>query len=371
MFNIEIPTKIFFGQDTFELVGEKSKTLGNSALIITTSKTLFKNGIIADLENKLKQEKIETYIEDGISPNPKVSEINNIYNKMCNKKIDFVIGIGGGSSIDAAKAIAVSLGSKNSDISDFMEVGKIVPETTLDILAIPTTAGTGSELSKGAIITDKENNLKMGIRGNSIIPKIAIVDPQLTLSVPLKVTRETGFDVFSHAFESYLSQKSNYFTKMISEKSMSIIYNNLPNLLNDLNNINLREKIMFASMLVGINLLSAGTCLPHRLQYPFGAKTDTSHGLGLALIYPSWLNRIDTKHVKDLSYIFNCEDKKVTENIKKFITDLGFEKKFYDFNVEVKDVDSFRSLIKGNLKKDPTYYDGIIEEIYNELMEVN
>jgi len=160
------------------------------------------------------------------------------------------------------------------------EPGKVLP-----LVAIPTTAGTGSELSKAAIITDESRKIKKGIRGAALYPKVAIVDSVFTESVPYNITMETGFDVLAHGLESYISKSASPYTEMQSEQALRIVGTYLPALAENLQDREAREKMSFASMIMGINLGHASTCLPHRMQYHLGAHTDTSHGAGLEALF--------------------------------------------------------------------------------------
>lgn len=375
MLDFHLKTRIFFGAGTFDKTGVLCKGLGSRAAVITTSRTLIENETIQKLQDSLQKEDIHTSIFDDVTPDPKAHEINNIAKKLQDKRIEFIIGIGGGSSIDAAKAVAALIGNDKEHIEEFMDPMSTVPPIHLKIVAIPTTAGTGSELSKGSIITDEKRKIKMGIRSDSIIPSIAIVDPCLTLSVPHRITKETGFDAFTHAFESYMGIKSNFFTEMISKEAIQIIYTNLPLLLDSLDNIDLRTRVMYASMIVGINLLFVGTCLPHRMQYPLGARYGISHGTGLAALYPFWLEKIRESSVDKLeglkTVIPGCNNSDdLLQKVTLFIENLNLTECISSLKIQKEDIDDLRKSIIGDLMNDPAYYEGIVEDIYHELLSV-
>jgi alcohol dehydrogenase class IV len=288
---IYIPTAIYFGRDIWqESIKEIENILRGNVMIVTTGRTLARLGYIADLKKNLEEcQKVKrVVIYDKVSANPRLSEAKQGIEAAIENKIDVVIGFGGGSAIDLAKAVAARTGTK-ALIEEYLYDGMEPGEGTLPVIAIPTTAGTGSELSKAAIITDDIKKMKVGIRGKRLFPQVAIVDSIFTESVPFHRTMETGFDVVAHAMESYISVAASQYTRMQSEYALKLAGQMLPRLAANLGDREARSQMSYASMMMGINLGNASTGLPHRLQYPLGAYTDTSHGWGLAALYPAWL----------------------------------------------------------------------------------
>ncbi|MGP8312058.1 iron-containing alcohol dehydrogenase [Enterocloster aldenensis] len=312
-FTLEIPTKIYFGNSIIEkAVKKQGKWIHDVVMLVTTGRTLKKLGYVDSLVKLLEAMPNikEVLVFDYISSNPRLSEIKEAVRIGKTKCVNCIVGFGGGSALDAAKAAAVGIGS-DQPIESFLLEGKVPGRETLPIIAIPTTAGTGSELSMGAILSSPEHHIKTGIRGEHIYPKAAIVDPVYTWSVPQRITMETGFDVLAHGIESFLAVKSTPFTEMLSEKVIRIVAEQLPVLYKNLDNRAARESMSYASMLMGINLANAGTCLPHRMQYAIGAATDTSHGAGLAALYPSWImHEYEVNPVKVSHVLFALSKKK-------------------------------------------------------------
>ena len=290
-FNLSIPTRIHFGSGILKDAIIKEEKLFSGIVLIVSTEDMDRLGftkIIADIVNSLPN--VEHTVQYcNITANPKLDEVNKGIDIAIENNVKVVIGVGGGSALDAAKTIAAGTGAKEHIDKYFF--GGIQPdERTLPIVAIPTTSGTGSEMSKSGILSCTEKKIKTGVRGENLYPSVAIVDPELTYTVPMRITMETGFDVLAHAVESYLSKASNYFTHILSEQAIAIVAKELPALAGDINNHAAREKMSYASMIMGINLGNASTVLPHRMQYPIGALTDTSHGTGLATIYPAWID---------------------------------------------------------------------------------
>ena len=266
-----------------------------------------------------------------------------------------IIGFGGGSAMDGAKAIAAGIKSKE-DIEVYFYQGKEPGEDTLPVIAIPTTAGTGSELSKAAILTDEVRKVKTGIRGNALYPLTAIVDSCFTETVPFRITMETGFDVLAHAAESYISRAASPYTRVQSETAIQIAGQYLPRLAECLSDAEAREKMSFASMIMGINLGNASTCLPHRLQYPLGAHTDTSHGAGLAALFTAWIC---------------CEYKYAPERVERILELLTGEKKLKlpvslrEMGIAKEQLLVFAKEVSGNIGNDPaSCEEGIILKLY-------
>jgi alcohol dehydrogenase class IV len=364
-----LKTNLEFGIGALENLPKLSSRFGSDFLLVSTSKSLQRIGITENIIKGFENRQQNVILSTDISSDPKSHEINTIMPSLKERKIDAVIGLGGGSSIDTAKAISVLLGENAHDIEDYMGTGKN-PSKTLPIIAVPTTSGTGSEVSAGAIITRNKDDLKMGIRGDVLIPKLALLDPALTLTCPKTLTRDAGFDIFSHAFESYISKNSNPVSEEISKNVLDIVVHNLPKVLENPKDISLRSKLMFASLMAGINLLNVGTCLPHRIQYTFGVPTKTTHGQGLAVIYRSWLKYLENvEKVDELSKIFKCKKitKDVLMSIQDFLSELGFPQGFADTS-DFPHIDIFIKRLHGKLENDPIYSPKMVNIIYNDIL---
>lgn len=375
-FTLEIPTKIYFGNNiTEKAIEQESRWMHGTIMLITTGKTLTDMGYVKKLQELLERMPgvREVLVFDKISPNPKLSEVNEAVCIGKIKCVSCVIGFGGGSALDAAKAAAVGIGS-NKTLESYLLRGDAPGTETLPVIAVPTTAGTGSELSKGAILSSPEYHIKAGIRGEHIYPKAAIVDPVYTWSVPKKVTMETGFDVLSHGIESYLAVKSTPFSEMLSEKAIGIVAESLPALYKNLDNRGAREAMSYASMLMGMNLANAGTCLPHRMQYAVGAVTDTSHGAGLAAMYPSWIAHeyeVNPVKVKRLLFILcnqNVENKEEAGScICNFLEQLDLRYTLGGLGIKSEELPALSEAVTGNLKNDSlSIHKGCIAEIFAE-----
>lgn len=364
MFSISVPTRIYFGRNSLSdaIKAEKDRLSGKNVLIVTTGRSLHRLGYIKYLEELIKEYAGRVSLFDGISANPKLSEVKKGTEYACDNNTDIVVGLGGGSSLDAAKAIAAGTGCDET-LDELFYDGIDPSDKTLPIIAIPTTAGTGSELSKGAIISDGKR--KGGIRGNRLFPEVAIVDPSMTDTIPVNITLETGFDVFAHAIESFVSKKANRFSEDLSLTVIDIVSRALPRLANELGDKTARDEMSYASMLMGINLGNVGTALPHRMQYPVGALTDTSHAAGLLSLYPAWIRQeweASAEKIKRVSDIIRNNDRsfgKDQDAVLGFVDLIGrrsLDQLFKDsgFGGEY-DGQMLSEMVSGSLENDPAY----------------
>lgn len=373
-YQLNIPTRVYFGRNIWrEALKAQEAFFQGNVMIVTTGRSLVRLGYLDDLKRQIEKCSLVKKITEfaSVSANPKLSEIRAGIQLGKQEGVERIIGFGGGSAIDAAKAIAVGIGTEE-DIGEFYYQGKEPGRNTLPILAMPTTAGTGSELSKAAIITDELRKMKNGIRGEALYPKAAIVDSLFTESVPFQVTMETGFDVLAHAVESYISKASSPYTRMQSEYVIQSVGEYLPRLSVCLQDIEAREKMSFVSMIMGINLGNAGTCLPHRMQYPLGAHTDTSHGAGLAALFTAWVGceyPYASDKIEKVTELLTGEKpngSRDCENvIHQFIKSLQLPTSLQELGVDRSKLAIMASEVTGNIKNDPAgQEEGILLKIY-------
>ena len=287
-FLLEMPVRARFGRNIFrDALRQENMLRSSRVMLVSTGKSLKRLGYIDEVKAVLEEMNAEIFLYDKVSPNPDIEEVKEAVKLGRDFGAQAVIGFGGCSSIDAAKAAACRLACSRS--IDTYYFSGIEPEKSLPVIAVPTTAGTGSELSSGAIISDRASKLKTGIRGFSLYPKTAVVDSYFTEHIPYRITMETGFDVFAHAIESLVSLKANAFSEMLSLEAIRLAGENLARLADNLYDKEARRQMSFASMIMGINLAVVGTALPHRMQYPAGSASGTSHAAGLLALYPAWL----------------------------------------------------------------------------------
>ena len=368
LYSLNIPTKVYYGRGVLEISLEKVQKecswLSGNILIVTTGRSLKRLGYIERLINYFKRISTVTSVEvfDDISANPILSEINEAISLGKEVNSNIIVGFGGGSALDAAKAVAAGIPSETSIYELFRR--NIEPKTVLPIIAIPTTAGTGSELSKAAILNDEEEKTKGGLRGTALFPQIAIVDSVFTESVPFHITMETGFDVLAHAIESYVATSASPFSEMLSEYVIKEGTKSIKKLVENLDDIEAREKMSFCSMIMGMNLGNTGTGLPHRMQYPIGSITNSSHGEGLAILYPAWI-RYEKKYSEEkMEKVFSLME---VSEIEELLDLMKLRKNLRMLGIDESELQVFHQRVTGNIANDPvSVEDDVIQKIYME-----
>jgi len=285
-FNFNTPN-IIFGLDTIYQTGKEAKKLGATKILFLTGNNVKKNGYVEKVEQLLKEEGIEfiTQYESRRTPEPTTDLAENVAKFAKQEKVDLIIGMGGGSILDVAK-MAAALMTNPLQVRDYFGKGK-VPNKSIPSIMIPTTSGTGSEVTKHAIFLDEENNVKKAVASANIMPSVAIIDPMTTVTCPQKVTADTGFDAFLHAAEPFVSNMSNPLTDSIALESISIITKWLGPAFADGNDIEARYQMALGSLLAGLVLNNSGTSLIHALAYPIGGEFHVPHGPSLTCLVNS------------------------------------------------------------------------------------
>jgi len=286
-FRYYMPTKIFFGKHEISKIGEVAEKFGSNALVVT-DKNIVKLGIADKVIDSLKKANLEFSVFDKVIPNPTSTLIDEGGEFARNENCNLIIGVGGGSSLDSAKGIAVSSTHEGS-VWNYVAKGeaeydKIPTSATLPIIAIPTTAGTGSEVNCGAVITNPETKEKPVLFGSFVFPKVAIVDPELTITMPPKLTATTGIDVLFHAIEAYTSQLAQPLTDRLCEDAINLVFQNLPKSYDNGKDVVARTNMAYASTLAGIAVNNAFITLLHGLEHPVSGHYNVTHGEGIAAI---------------------------------------------------------------------------------------
>ena len=372
-FSYFMPTKIIFGWGEFEKSPSHIVKFGKKVLLVTGKYAMKKQGFTDRLIAGLTEQGAEIALFDGISANPLTSEVNACVEQFAHWQPDVVVALGGGSVIDGAKGIILSLSTREK-VEPYLLGKKPITHVDIPLIAIPTTAGTGSETNWAALLTDEECGIKTSFRHEGLFPRIAIVDPELTVSLTPPITLETGFDVFAHAVETYLSKSGlSPQIELNSLTAIQLVGEYLPQALSDGNSQVARTKMMYGSMLMGFNLANSSTCLPHRLQYPIGVKTNTSHGAGLMALFTSWL---------EVTYEFSQEKfnriagalqgkpstckEEFMSSYHAFIHNIGADLCLTDFSLTKEDVGYLAQRVTGSLANDPAgEIPGIVAKIYD------
>ena len=278
-----MPRKIISGPNVIAELGQHIQGKGKKALIVT-DQMMVKFGNAAKVENALKAANVPYVIYDGSNTEPTdiiVDEGLKIYKE---EGCDFLIALGGGSPMDTAKAIAM-LTVCPGKLRDYMHT--VIDMPVPFIVAIPTTAGTGSEATKNTIIADTETNVKMILGGPSLIPDLAVVDPTFTMTAPPKVTAATGIDALTHVIEAYTSRKAIPMTDMFALSAIKKIHKNLPICYKDGQNVEARMQMSVAALEAGIAFTNASVTIVHGMSRPIGALFHIAHGVSNAILLPA------------------------------------------------------------------------------------
>lgn len=318
-----MPTKVLMGKGVVLNNSNLLKKFGNKALIVTGRYSSKKNGSLDDVVSALKKENMDYIIFDEIEENPSVESVAKAAQLGKNENVDFIIGIGGGSPLDASKAIGVMI--KNKDLTSETLFSSEVLES-IDIVCVPTTAGTGSETTQYAIITDHKNKTKRNL-GQSIFAKLALVDASYMMGMNENITRNTAFDALSHIVEGYLNTKANLITDGLCEKALAIFGQCIPSLLKGEFTFSDREKLMLASNMAGMIIAQVGTSLPHGMGYPLTYFKNVPHGLANGCLYKEYLRVF--KNREKVNNIYKCLGLKSYEEFEEVI------EKLTKINIEV------------------------------------
>lgn len=284
-----------------EIITEIKKRKYNKALLVTDA-MLVQCGVAEKIENVLKDGGISYEIDDEVKPNPTIDNVHTGLDKLKASGADFIIAVGGGSVIDTAKAVAVIANNPdNYDVVSLEGVDKS-KNPPMPIIAVPTTAGTGSETTMDYVITNTEQKRKMACMDSMVVPVVAILDTDIMASLPLKMTAATAMDALTHAVESYLSKGAFDFSEMLSLKAVSLISANFLKVIKNLNDLDARKALAMAQYMAGMSFTNVGLGIVHSMAHPLSAFYDVPHGVANALILPYVLK-------------FNsvaCEDKMIT-----------------------------------------------------------
>ena len=274
--------RLVLGCGAFAQAGEEMARLGGSRVFVLAGGHAVREGKTEALERDLRGRGMESAVFDGIEPDPSCETLEKALAAAREFGADAVVGLGGGSPLDLAKAVSVLLTNEGA-IRSFFGVD-LVTQRGLPKVLIPTTAGTGTEVTAVAIFSDHKEKLKMGIVSPFLVPDAAILDPELTLSVPPLVTAYTGMDALVHAMEAYTSVNATSLSDMYAEQAMKLLFPNIRTAYADGRNLAARSAMMEGSMLAGKAFAIAGTTATHAFAYPIGAEFPIPHGMANALM---------------------------------------------------------------------------------------
>ncbi len=356
-FEFYFPTKVVFGNGSIKRVKDEAPSLGSKALIVTGKRSAEESGLLKKVTDQLRDVGINWVHFNEVKPNPTNLIVDKGAQLARREGCDFVIGLGGGSSIDTAKGIAV--GAKSglpiwkhiaSWANDYEPITDALP-----ILAIETLAGTSSESDNIAVVTNVKTNEKPGFASPLIFPRVAIIDPELTLTVSQRMTAITGFDILCHLVEGYVRRVANPICDILNERGIEYVVRYLPLAVQDGSNLEARGYLALANFIAGFSLTHNRATLLHAIEHPISGYFDVVHGEGLAALLPEWI-RFSWKGEPDkfriIGSIFglrgndNTKDNLVSKS-REFLKSIGLDVRLSQLGVKR---ERFEDIARGALK---------------------
>ncbi|HEY5523783.1 MAG TPA: iron-containing alcohol dehydrogenase [Clostridium sp.] len=340
-FNYNAPVNLIFGRGRSNEIGTEVAKYGVKALIVTGRNSTKKTGLLDKAIALLKEAKVAYEIFDKVDQNPLTTVVYEGVEVIKETNCDVVLGIGGGSIMDAAKAIAFAF--KNpGDISDYI-FGIKQGDQALPIVLVPTTAGTGSEGNCFAVLTNPETKDKKSLRTNCIIAKASIVDPELMTTMPKGIIASVGFDALCHNIEAYLSKTGQPLTDMKALYGIKLLSENLIKVYNDPSDVEAWESVTLASTLGGMVIGVAGVVAPHGMEHPVSGLHDVVHGKGLAALMPvildmSWESEPE-KFAQISKLLGGTGAKDCGEAVRKLLTSINLRVTLKELGVLEKDIE--------------------------------
>ena len=295
------PKRIILGQNIIQNVGDEVKTLGARKAIIVTDPGIVSAGYAKIVEDALRAKQIEVGLFDQVEPEPPARLVAECAQMIREGGYEVVIGLGGGSSLDVAKGASLMVMNPGR-IVEYAGID-LVPKPGLPKILIPTTAGTGSEVTRVLVVTDERDNTKKTILSSFAIAEVALLDPMLTISMPPHVTANTGMDALVHAIESYVSATTTPYAEILAIEAISLIAHNLPLAYSKGNNLMARYNMLLASNIAGLAFGSSRTGAVHGLAYVIDIAYHLSHGRANAIMLPHVMNFNKTGNLQKFARI--------------------------------------------------------------------
>lgn len=350
MFTFNHPVNIYFGEGEFSRLQDILKPYNYKNYVVVGSDSQFKNGTVELIKSQLS-DSVKATVE-GIEPNPTIENVEKIVQELKRCQADAVIAIGGGSTMDAAKAAAACY-VQDVEIVDLLDHKDFTD--ALPVIAIPTTSGSASEVTASSIISNKALDLKVPLIGPGLYPKIAVVDSELTLTCPKKTTAISGIDVLCHALDCLGSVKHNPVSDALAIRASKIAFDNLLTVFQDPYNKNARSEMSLASMMAGIAFSQTGTSGSHAVSYYLTSHYGVPHGEACAFTMDSWylinsaVNPELEQHAKDIGFE---SIQALADKFNELKSEMGLALTFSDLDIPEEDIEVIaeKGLEAGNMK---------------------
>lgn len=345
-FKYWMPSNIIYGKNSFAGIDNH---LNKRRVLVVTSSGFIKRGLIDKLES-ISNNIVE--IISNVKSHPEFIDLKKIYNRIRNMNYDVILAIGGGSVIDTAKFLSVSNKTKDYKFVEDITKGKIEKNGYIltPIIAVPTTAGTGSEITPWATIWDMQEKKKYSLHLKELFSEVALYDSSLTLSVPKDITIQTGLDTLSHALESVWNKNANEITLNYAIKSSKLVLKYLPLLVNDLENEFHRDKLMKACMYSALAFSNTQTALAHAMSYYITAYKGVAHGIACSFTLPLLIDNIIGKYEYIDKALIDIFGELSSKRLRILLKDLNISTEFSDYNLNKQDMGELKKSLKNNIR---------------------
>ena len=358
-FDLLTPNRILFGWGRRHDLGNMIATLGSRCFMVLGSRTLLQHGLFDEIRNTISSNVLTTVTPEVISREPIVSDVDQAVQRARKWKTDVILGIGGGAALDLAKAVAALIPQTNTaSVSDYLEgVGRELPLTRhpLPTLLMPTTAGTGSEATKNAVISSPHARFKKSLRAESMMPDIALVDPELTITASPNVTLHSGMDALTQCVESYLSCRATALTRTLALEGFRHAWAALPVTMQNPDSRPAREAMSYAALLSGISLTNSGLGMAHGVAAALGIHALIPHGLACAVMLPIALRanlKCAREGLNQLDAVRNNSESGTAELLIEAVVALsrrmGLPERLRDIGVKADQLATIASSSRGN-----------------------
>ena len=375
-FKFFMPSVNLMGPNCLKDAGSDIKALGFKKALIVTDKVLNEIGLVKKLEDVLVENGVSSVIYDGTQPNPTVGNVNAGLELLRKEECDFVVSFGGGSPHDCAKGIAL-VASNGGTIKDYEGVD-MSAKPQLPLVAINTTAGTASEMTRFCIITDEERHIKMAIVDKHTTPILAVNDPLLMLDMPKSLTAATGMDALTHAVEAYVSTIATPVTDACAQKAIELIQGNLRAAVANGQDEKARDMMAYAEFLAGMAFNNASLGYVHAMAHQLGGFYDLPHGVCNAILLPhvqEYNAAVSAERLKEVAGFMGVDVSKMTneegaaaaiEAIKKLSTDIGIPSGIKELGAKEEDFD----ILAENALKDACGFTNPKQATHEEIVKI-
>lgn len=368
IFRFSTAGEIVSGADAATALSRIVATRSSKRVLLLSDANIARSGLLDAPAVAMQGEGATVTVFSEVVPEPPSHHVDELQNRFRSESFDLIVAIGGGSVLDVAKLLSVLIGAPFR-VEDIVGIDK-VPSPGIPVAALPTTAGTGSEVTPNAIVTLVDQQLKVGIVSRFLLPSVVVLDPALTVGMPAAVTASTGIDAFIHSLESVTSNKANAMCNAVGFHSMRLIYPSLPRAYRDATDLSARYDMLLGSMLGGMALSAAGTTAVHALSYPLGGTYGIPHGVANAMmLLPVMEYNFDTlsDDFADIAVLLGIEPAETPprnraesflQALRNLVAEVQIPTDLRDFGVSPEDIDTLSTaaskvtrLLDNNRKK--------------------